>query len=71
MNREPSGTELMESLVGDLLKVGLTSRQIAKGCGISHNTVWRAANRMTTEPMWATYARLRDFHDKVMAGRSQ
>ncbi|OWZ92837.1 hypothetical protein B9J07_13565 [Sinorhizobium sp. LM21] len=66
MNREPTGAQLMESMVAELMKAGLTCRQIAKESGLSLNTIWRLANRQAPEPMWSTFCRLRDFHKKVM-----
>ncbi|NRP22384.1 hypothetical protein LPJGGPFB_05643 [Ensifer adhaerens] len=65
MNREPTGAQLMESLVADLQKLGYSPRQIAKECGVSHNTVWRASVGQATAPLWSTFEKLRDFHDRV------
>lgn len=65
MNREPTGAQLMESMVADLRQAGYSIDTIARESGISKNTVWRVANGATTEPYWATYCKLRDFHDRV------
>ena len=65
MSRDPTGVEQMESMVAELMKAGLTPRQIARESGVSHNTIWRLANRQAPQPMWSTFCKLRDFHDRV------
>ncbi|MBD9522424.1 hypothetical protein IB262_21240 [Ensifer sp. ENS02] len=69
MSREPSPQELMESLVGDLQKLGYSCREIAKQSGVAHSTIWRASSGMATHPLWNTYSRLKNFHERAMAGR--
>lgn len=67
MNRDPTGVEQMERMVADLRQAGYSIDTISKQTGISKNTIWRLQNRQAPQPMWNTFCKLRDFHDRVSA----